>query len=122
MTADSSIPNQQSSILSIIVPSENSIFFGSLASEFFFAMTPSLFKSESRNWPSLSTGYHVSSESSQIIGSESLTIELPLKSQLKIDINLNKSIFALFTQRKLEQSLIFVLSGLFGSVFGVMRL
>lgn len=120
VTADSSIPNQQSSILSNIVPSENSIFVGSLASEFFFAMTPSLFHSESSKWPSQSTGYHVSSESSPIIGSESLTIELPVKSQLKIDIHLNKSIFALYTLRTLKQSLIFVLSGLVGSVFGVM--
>ena len=120
VTSDSSIPESISSITSLIYPSNNYVFIGPVASQFYFTMTPSLFRSDSDQWSGQSTGYHISSESLPTPGSEYLSIEIPVASQLKLNIILNKDIASLYTYRFLKQTFLFLISGLLGSVFGAM--
>ena len=120
ISSDSSIPGKLSSVAQSVYPSPGYMFIGSSPSQFFFTMTPSLFKSESSAWPRTSTGYHVSTENIPTEGSQYLSIELPITSQLKLEINLDKSISGLYTARVLKQNLLFVFSSLIGSVFGLL--
>ncbi|OMJ70696.1 hypothetical protein SteCoe_31256 [Stentor coeruleus] len=120
ITSDSSIPNSKSSVSLTLQSSINYIFIGSEPSKFFFTLTPSIFRSESSNWPDLLTGYHVSSDSIPIKGSEFLSIDLPIASQLKLEIYLDVSLSSLYTNRYLKQDLLFALSTIIGSVFGIL--
>lgn len=119
ITSDSSLPNQPSSIYSKISPNTNYMFIGSEPTEFYFTLTTSLFTSESKKWPSRSTGYHISTESSPLLGSQHLSVELPTASQLKLIVHLDKSNSSLYTQRTFYTSTILLLSGLIGSIFGI---
>ena len=121
VTSASSIPNSLSSVLQTLYPEPGYMLIGSVASEFYFTMTPSLFKSEASYWPSMATGYHVAAEQRTLVGSEYGNTQLPIiASQLKLSIFLDKSISALYTARILKQDVIFVFSSLIGSVFGIM--
>lgn len=119
ITSDSSIPKSKSSVSLTLQSSINYIFIGSDPSKFFFTLTPSIFRSESSNWPDLLTGYHASSDSVPIKGSEFLSVDLPIASQLKLEIYLDVSLSSLYTNRYLKQELLFALSTLIGSVFGI---
>ena len=120
VSSTSSIPGKRSSVLNDLYPNTGYMFIGSTPSEFFFLMTPSLFESQSSQWPAKDTGYHVSVESNSVVGSQYISLDLPITSQLQLNIHLDKSTDGLFTSRVLKQSLIFVLSSLLGSVFGIM--
>ena len=72
VTSESSIPGEKSSVGLYLKPKSNyQVFKGSTASEFYFEMTPSVFYSESAEWPSELTGYHVSKYGSSMIGKTS---------------------------------------------------
>lgn len=59
--SDSSIPNEKSLISQIFYPNdENSLFRGTYESVVDISMTPSLFLSDSSEWPAKQTGYHAS--------------------------------------------------------------
>ena len=118
--SNSSIPEEPSSILTVLKPSVNYVFIGTEPSKFFFTMTPSLFRSESDRWPSNLTGYHVSSENLPIPGSEHESKDLAIASQLKVLISMDLSISGLFTKRSLIRDLSLLFSSLIGSIFGVM--
>lgn len=120
VTSSSSIPNQISSILASVKPEAEYVFIGSEPSQFFYTMTPSLFESESGKWPSKQTGFHISSEYLPEPGSQHKSEDLSIVSQLKVNIYLDTSISGLFTKRYYKQTLIFILSSLIGSIFGVM--
>ena len=69
VTSDSSIPSEISSVVINLKPESNyKVFKGNSPSQFFFDMTPSVFYSESGNWPSELTGYHVAKYGSSVIG------------------------------------------------------
>lgn len=112
VTSDSSIPNEISSIKNKLYPSENYIFIGSEASTFYYTITPSLSTSESSNWPSKRTGYHISSDKPPMKGSQSLIIDLSITCGLKVLIILYKSDTGLVTQRLLKQSILIFISGI----------
>ena len=120
VTSSSSIPNQISSILASVKPEPEYVFIGSDPSQFYYTMTPSLFESESSKWPSKQTGFHISSEYLPGPGSQHKSEDLSIVSQLKVNIYLDTSISGLFTKRYYKQTLIFILSSLIGSIFGVM--
>ena len=120
VSSTSSIPDKTSSVLNDLYPNTGYMFIGSMPSEFYFLMTPSLFESQSSLWPAKDTGYHVSMEYSSVAGSQYISLDLPITSQLQLNIYLDKSTDGLFTARVVKQSLIFVLSSLLGSVFGIM--
>lgn len=120
VTSASSIPNAISSIVSDIYPNKDYVFIGSNSNEFYFTMTPSLFKSDSSKWENEATGYHVSSEKAPIIGSQYLTTELPIAFKLEAHVYLNTGISGLLTYRFVKQTLLFLFSSLLGSIFGIM--
>ena len=120
VSSDSSIPGLKSSILDDLYPRPGYMFIGSSPSEFYFVMIPSLFESQSSEWPAKSTGYHVSAGSAPLAGSEYVTSDLAITSQLQVNVFLVKSTNGLFTSRILNQTLLFVASGMLGAVFGVM--
>lgn len=120
ITSSSSIPNEVSSFKSELFPEKNYMFMGSEKSEFFFTLTPSLFVSEASYWPSKLTGYHVSSNKLPVKGSQGLISDLPVNAGLNILITIYENQFVLYTQRIRKQSFIILMSGVIGSVFGIM--
>ena len=72
VTSDSSIPSEVSSVQQYLKPkSRFRVFKGMVESEFSFEMIPSVFYSESGEWSSELTGYHVSKYGSSVIGGTS---------------------------------------------------
>ena len=120
ITSSSSVPNKISSMFTAIWPDSDKVFIGPTASEFFFTATPSLFKSESSDWPSKETGYHFSSGKGSLLGSQYKPEDLPSVSYLRLSIYIEKSTTALLTTRYFKQEALYFLSSLLGSVFGLM--
>ncbi|OMJ80671.1 hypothetical protein SteCoe_19004 [Stentor coeruleus] len=119
ITSNSSIPEKISSIKNGLFASESSVFIGSEPSEFYYTMTPSLFQSESSRWPSQLTGYHISDEKFPLQGSQNLEVNLAIVAELNVMIYLYKSNSGLQTKMLIKQSLIILVSGIIGSVFGI---
>ena len=122
ITSASSIPGTPSTSLQMLYPESGYMFIGPEASEVYFTMIPSLFTSQSSNWPRQATGYHVSTEQSPVVGSQYSTIDLAIVSQLKLIIVLDQSLSALYTSRTLQNTLILMFSAIVGSVFGFMQI
>ncbi|OMJ73408.1 hypothetical protein SteCoe_27920 [Stentor coeruleus] len=120
ITSSSSIPNEVSSLKSELYPDKGHMFMGSGKSEFFFTFTPSLFVSELSYWPSPLTGYHISNDKLPIKGSQGLITDLPVNLGLNILITIYENQFGLYTQRIRKQSFFILMSGVIGSVFGIM--
>ncbi|CAG9321906.1 lztr1_5 [Blepharisma stoltei] len=120
ITSSSSIPNEISSIQQSISADSGKIFRGNTPTEFYFSMIPSIFKSDIESWPSLATGYHVSTEKAIEKGSQCSNVELISNSNLKLNVNLDLSNSALMTERTLEQTWLMLISSLLGTVFGLM--
>ena len=120
VTTNSSIPGELSSLVSKLSPDGNKVFIGPDASSFYFVMTPSLFKSEPSNYESNLKGYHVAVSKLPTRGSQFITSELSVASQLNVEIYLTLSNSGLYTYRYYKQSLIFVATALLGSIFGIM--
>lgn len=121
VTSSSSIPNEISSILLTLSPKTNYVFIGSLPTNFYFNMIPSLFKSDPSRWPSEETGYHVSNQDVTKPGSQYMGIEIVTASLLLVNVNFEINISGLYTRRLFKQTAIFLLSALIGSVFGIMK-
>ncbi|OMJ89069.1 hypothetical protein SteCoe_8895 [Stentor coeruleus] len=119
ITSDSSIPDSISSLAYSLNPLPNYVFIGSKPSEFYFTISPSLFTSESSKWESELTGYHISSEIPPNSGSQFLNIELPIASEIKVQIYLEINSSGLLTKRILKQTWINLVSGILGSIFGM---
>jgi hypothetical protein len=120
VSSSSSIPSESSSVLTSIRPDSGFVFIGSDPTQFFYTLTPSLFESEVDKWPKKLTGFHISSEYLPIPGAQHRSEDLSISSQLKVSISLDMSISGLFTKRYQKLSLLFVLSSLVGSIFGIM--
>lgn len=119
ITSDSSIPNNVSSFTHYLYSKSNYVFIGSQASQFYFTVTPSFFTSESSKWKSDIPGYHISSEIMPSSGSQYINADLPIVSQVKVQINFEINSSGLLTQRLLKQTWLYMISGLLGSVFGI---
>lgn len=120
VTSESSIPNEFSVIYQQISSRDSMIFRGVDPNEFYFAMTPSLFESDSESWPQNMTGYHVSLEKQPVYGSEYTITELAYTAGLKIKIYLNLQESCLYTLRSENYTLLGILGTLLGSIFGIM--
>ena len=74
ISSSSSIPDQKSGLSIVIQPNSNeTIFKGNTPSEFFYKFTPSIFKSESSQWPDTLTGFHLDSNQNTVLGSLATT-------------------------------------------------
>ena len=121
-SSSSSIPGNSSSVTQSLYASSGCMFIGPVASQFSFIMTPSLFVSESSQWPSTQTGYHVFSDSIAIAGSQYMAIDLSVKSRLEIIVVLDTGYYSLYTRRAVKSELMIVFSSLIGSISGIMAI
>mmetsp|Transcript_32910 Transcript_32910/g.57546 ORF Transcript_32910/g.57546 Transcript_32910/m.57546 type:complete len:1174 (+) Transcript_32910:701-4222(+) len=120
VTCSSSIPGEISSIQQSVKAKSNYVIRGKAATQIYFEMTPSIFVSESDNWPSSTTGYHVAATKSPELGTEVVISELASSVGLKLDVHLEKSSSGLMTKRVMRNTLLNMLSSVLGSVFGLM--
>lgn len=71
----SSIPGEISSISNVIWSNKDQYFKGSVSSIFSFLMTPSIFKTDSSEWQTDTTGYHISILKEPVYGSQAYVKE-----------------------------------------------
>jgi len=117
--AESSIPDQLSSTSTVLNPiSGNEVFQGGTASDVTFRMTPSIFKSQVTSEET--TGYHVTLDDNLQLGSTNDYLSLSISTTVKLNVNFELENVALMTQRNYKQSYTLLLSGLLGSIFGLM--
>ena len=70
INSTSSIPQQYSSISDMVAASSNKVFRGFNPTDFNLMMTPSLFITDTTNWNSPQTGYHISIDTNPVPGSQ----------------------------------------------------
>ena len=119
LTSSSSIPDQISSVVLAIKPNSGQIFIGSPASEFYFIATPSLFRSESSDWPDEETGFHISAGNNVKLGNQVRPESLPSVSYLFVEVFIETSTSGLITIREVKQDFIFLASSILGSASGL---
>jgi hypothetical protein len=119
LTCSSSIPNQISSIHSSIKATEGFVFIGKDPNKFSFLATPSLFKSEAKEWPSQETGFHISEMTRPVKGSQFKPHDLPVVYGLYVKVFIDLSSTGLLTTRLLRQDFLFFLGTLLGTVSGL---
>ena len=120
ITSTSSIPGSNSYIKSGILPDFQKVFAGSVATVFSFSMIPSYFESDSSSYPSSSTGYHISQDTSPITGSQYEIEDLSTLSKLLVLVNFPLSSFGLYTTRYETQTFFILLASLLGSISGAL--
>jgi len=120
ITCSSSIPNEISSVRQTIKPESTKVFRGPQPSELDFEVTSSIFISESAQWPSKETGFHVASIGRASKGSQSYIYELRNTTGLKLILTFKQNSAALMTKRLLKESFLQLFSAVLGSVFGLM--
>ncbi|OMJ82365.1 hypothetical protein SteCoe_16966 [Stentor coeruleus] len=121
ITSSSSIPTEISSIYTITKPpSKDYLFRGLTPTKISFKFTPSVFISESTEWPSFETGFHVSLSDDPVFGSLATQKNIYSQAYLRTLINIEKSDTGMMTQRRLNSTLFMFIGGLLGSVFGLM--
>ncbi|OMJ83788.1 hypothetical protein SteCoe_15196 [Stentor coeruleus] len=121
ITSKSSIPESDSSIITGLFSDDEKIFIGPDATKFFFILTPSLFRSSLRRFPSKITGYHISMESAIESGSQYYGKDISISTELMVIIYLSQATSAMYTVRDINQSLFVIFTGLLGSVSGAME-
>jgi Kelch motif/Tyrosine-protein kinase ephrin type A/B receptor-like/Galactose oxidase, central domain len=99
--------------------SANDIFIGASPSEFYFLMIPSLFTSTVAGFPDKLTGYHVSFDR-LVPGSEYKSEDLATVAGLSINVYLDNGLNGLLTTRYPNQTLLAILSGILGSIGGIL--
>lgn len=119
ITSESSVPESPSSVSLGISPETGKIFIGPTSNDFFFTMTPSYFTSSVSEFPSKTTGYHITSESSPKVGSQNFIQDISLATQLSINVFFLKTSTGLYTSRYQRQSFLIFISGLFGTLSGL---
>ena len=114
----SSIPESDSYFQLRTMANSQKVFAGSIATIFYFSMVPSYFESDSRNYPSPATGYHIFQETPLIRGSQYYIEDLETISKLLVLVNLPLTLFGLYTTRFAIQRFFILISTLLGSIAG----
>jgi Galactose oxidase, central domain/Tyrosine-protein kinase ephrin type A/B receptor-like len=120
LSSTSSILDSISRETSILSATNNQLFIGTTATEFYFTLIPSLFTSSLGSNTISNTGYHILVETPPKPGSQYSIQSIQGVSLLSIQIYLIQSSSGLYTERYLNQSFIIVLSGLLGSITGIL--
>lgn len=118
VSMSSSIPESDSYIRTGFYADSGRILIGPQPSNFYFSVTPSLFKSEYNDF-TVETGYHVSLESLPEKGSQYRPQDLILACDLRAIVYINTITSGLYTFRYKKQNIIIVVAGLFGSIAGL---
>ena len=120
VTSTSSIPESNSSVYTSITAQHSKLFVGSVDSNFYFTMTPSLFISYVPEFESNITGYHVTELMIPAPGTEYFVDELALTSQLGVTVYLTQSESGLYTERYQIQEFFLLLYSILGTIAGLM--
>ncbi|OMJ78675.1 hypothetical protein SteCoe_21482 [Stentor coeruleus] len=122
VSSDSSIPNEKSAVQYLIEPDDKTtVFKGPVPTEISVQMTPSIFQSDSSDWPSEELGYHLSKEKSLIKGSTTDEKGILIIEPLIVNVKLIQSENLLLTKRSLKLTIFSVLSTLLGLIFGLLE-
>ncbi|OMJ78639.1 hypothetical protein SteCoe_21516 [Stentor coeruleus] len=127
VSSDSSIPGYISAVSFTINHIDGKVFRGSEPSIFYFEVTPSLFLSESSDWPNIQRGYHIGAKNlpekgTSIQGDEYLIFRIDSESCVAVNIKLDKASSILVTSRLLVFSFWLIVSTVIGSIFGFLEL
>ncbi|OMJ94932.1 hypothetical protein SteCoe_1792 [Stentor coeruleus] len=127
VSSESSIPGYISSVSYYINQENGEAFRGTEPSVFYFEVTRSLFKSDSKDWPSINKGYHIALENTPIKGSsydgkEYLIFRINLETCLEVKIKLDMANSILMTTRTFIYNFYLVVSAGIGSIFGFLEL
>jgi hypothetical protein len=115
----SSIPHETSKAQLRVMPPPGKVFRGVSISKFYFEIISSVFTSESSEWASEGTGYHVSASKAAEAGNSIITSEIPGTFGLQLNIYLDLSSSGLSTSRRLEQSTLLFFSSILGTFYGL---
>ncbi|OMJ94599.1 hypothetical protein SteCoe_2248 [Stentor coeruleus] len=121
ISASSSIPDEISSIFVSLYPDDNKVFRGKTSSAVYFELIPSVFTSESSNWPSLETGYHIALQKSSEKGFQVTQDLVNIEPFLFLDVNLALTNTGLVTQRSNIYTWFIFAGGVLGTIFGLME-
>lgn len=119
ISSESSIPESYSIMTKTIESSKNKTYIGNSASKFYYSFTPSVFYSSLEEFTSSQTGYHLTEYSPPIEGSSHTIDELAEVYGLKVEVNLDKRNFGLYTERYPKQSAFIIASAVIGSISGI---
>lgn len=122
ITSSSSIPDEFSSMSAYILPPANTIFKGFEPTYINLLATPSVFLSDSNEWDSELTGYHVALTQDPILGSYIEISEYPYTSEIKIQVNFQKDTSVLITHRKFKQDVLIMMGSALGAISGFLEL
>ncbi|CAG9314116.1 unnamed protein product [Blepharisma stoltei] len=118
VTSNSSVPDSASSYKTSLLPTSQKVFRGEQYSSMFFDLTPSYYQNMDSGLDL--TGYHISKSKDSEKGTEYLTSELAMSYNLYLKILFNRNSNCLITTRSSKQTVLILISGLLGSIFGVM--
>ncbi|CAG9313106.1 unnamed protein product [Blepharisma stoltei] len=119
VTADSSIPNEKSSHDLYLSPPSGQVFIGVNPSYMHFNMIPSLFISDVSKWQTNQTGFLVSSSQESTQGFSASVTQMTLTRTLGIVVTLDIDTIGVLTIRSLNNTFLFFISTLMGSISGI---
>ncbi|OMJ65330.1 hypothetical protein SteCoe_38463 [Stentor coeruleus] len=120
-SSDSSIPDEKSTLQYFIEPDDKAtVFKGQSSTEVTIKMTPSIFQSDSNDWPRENYGYHLSQENLLIKGSVTDGKGILIIDPVLVNLNLVQSENLLLTKRSIV-FFVSVLSALVGLIFGLLE-
>mmetsp|Transcript_5708 Transcript_5708/g.10208 ORF Transcript_5708/g.10208 Transcript_5708/m.10208 type:complete len:981 (-) Transcript_5708:36-2978(-) len=120
VSSTSSIPKESSMVQLVVSPASGRVFRGSEPSKVYFELISSVFTSESSEWDSELTGYHISASRASDVGSSTNISEIPGTFGLQLVVYLDLSSTGLLTSRRLKQSALLLFSSILGTYYGLM--
>lgn len=120
VSANSAIPNSQSSISLGFFSQSQTVLAGPMESSFYFGLNPSLFTSEAPGYNFEGTGYNVFLDQEPVIGSQTLIDDLAYTNGVRAYVYLSVSQSGLNIYRYQSKTFIAMIAALLGSIMGVM--
>ncbi|OMJ94935.1 hypothetical protein SteCoe_1795 [Stentor coeruleus] len=120
--SSSSIPGEVSKKSFIVEYKNGTVFRGTQKSEFFFEVTRSVFESDSSDWPTGTTGYHIGQENLPNYGESKSGDDINFEQCVGVTINLGMSGAVLVTKRIFKLTFMLTISSAIASVFGILEM
>ncbi|OMJ94936.1 hypothetical protein SteCoe_1796 [Stentor coeruleus] len=120
--SSSSIPGEFSRKSFIIEYKNGTVFRGTQKSEFFFEVTRSVFESDSSDWPTSTTGYHIGEKNLPDYGESKSGEDINFEQCVGVTINLGMSGAVLVTKRIFKLTFMLTISSAIASAFGILEI
>ncbi|OMJ95256.1 hypothetical protein SteCoe_1471 [Stentor coeruleus] len=121
-SSSSSVPGYKSEETFYIGYDNGTVFRGDINSEFFFEVTRSIFESESSDWPTGMTGYHIGPQAPPNYGSSVSDIDINYQNCVGVKISLDLNGSVLVTRRSLKMQFILMVTSTIAAVFGFLEI